>query len=169
MVLTYNVRRCPATRSADLLPADRCSSALVLRISYPKEQLAAVALLLCAGITTYSPLRPPERWAGQKSRHRGQSAGWAYGHQAGPRHGGHVVAFATSESKRRGAGGAGRGRSGGLAQRNEMARPSEKLRLYNLTIVASRITSMPSTTLLKRGGTMTLVGARHAASLAGSV
>src|SRR3954453_23783177 len=29
----------------------------VLRISHPDEQLAAVAPLLCAGITTYSPLR----------------------------------------------------------------------------------------------------------------
>lgn len=29
----------------------------VLRIRHPQEQLAAVAPLLCAGITTYSPLR----------------------------------------------------------------------------------------------------------------
>jgi uncharacterized zinc-type alcohol dehydrogenase-like protein len=29
----------------------------VLRVSHPEEQLAAVAPLLCAGITTYSPLR----------------------------------------------------------------------------------------------------------------
>ncbi len=40
----------------------------VLRIRHPQEQLAAVAPLLCAGITTYSPLRhwqagPGKKWA----------------------------------------------------------------------------------------------------------
>ncbi len=39
----------------------------VLRIRHPQEQLAAVAPLLCAGITTYSPLRhwqvgPGKKW-----------------------------------------------------------------------------------------------------------
>ncbi|MEG0447929.1 MAG: alcohol dehydrogenase catalytic domain-containing protein, partial [Comamonas sp.] len=38
----------------------------VLRVRHPEEQLAAVAPLLCAGITTYSPLRHWNVGAGHK-------------------------------------------------------------------------------------------------------
>ena len=38
----------------------------VLRVSHPVEQLAAVAPLLCAGITTYSPLRHWNAGPGKK-------------------------------------------------------------------------------------------------------
>nr|VXZ90726.1 Uncharacterized zinc-type alcohol dehydrogenase-like protein YahK [Klebsiella pneumoniae] len=39
----------------------------VLRITHPEAQLAAVAPLLCAGITTYSPLRHWHVGPGKKS------------------------------------------------------------------------------------------------------
>src|SRR3546814_15637739 len=39
----------------------------VLRIRHPEEQLAAVAPLLCAGITTWSPLRHWQVGPGQKA------------------------------------------------------------------------------------------------------
>lgn len=59
----------------------------VLRIRHPQEQLAAVAPLLCAGITTYSPLRhwQADRVKSGRGRHRRSGT---YGDQAGPRDGG---------------------------------------------------------------------------------
>ncbi|STN21252.1 putative zinc-binding dehydrogenase [Escherichia fergusonii] len=59
----------------------------VLRIRHPQEQLAAVAPLLCAGITTYSPLRHWQAGPGKSGRGRYWRPG-AYGDQAGPRNGG---------------------------------------------------------------------------------
>jgi uncharacterized zinc-type alcohol dehydrogenase-like protein len=49
--------------------------AFVLRVS-DKADLAAAAPLLCAGITTYSPLRHWEVGPGQKVGHRGPRRAW---------------------------------------------------------------------------------------------
>ena len=46
----------------------------VLAIDHPEEQLAAVAPLLCAGITTYSPLRHWQVGPGQEGRRSSASA-----------------------------------------------------------------------------------------------
>lgn len=59
----------------------------VLRIRHPESQLAAVAPLLCAGITTYSPLRHWQVGPGEKSGHRRHRRAWAYGYQTGARDG----------------------------------------------------------------------------------
>ncbi len=60
----------------------------VLRIRHPQEQLAAVAPLLCAGITTYSPLRHWQAGPGKKVGVVGIGGLGHMGDQAGPRDGG---------------------------------------------------------------------------------
>jgi alcohol dehydrogenase (NADP+) len=72
----------------------------VLRIRHPEDQLAAVAPLLCAGITTYSPLR---RWGvgpGQKVGVVGIGGLGHLGIKLAAAMGAQVVAFTTSPSKR---------------------------------------------------------------------
>jgi uncharacterized zinc-type alcohol dehydrogenase-like protein len=56
----------------------------VLRVSHPEEQLAAVAPLLCAGITTYSPLR---HWNVGPGHKVGVVGIGGLGHMARPRDG----------------------------------------------------------------------------------
>jgi uncharacterized zinc-type alcohol dehydrogenase-like protein len=72
----------------------------VLKITHPEEQLAAVAPLLCAGITTYSPLR---RWNAGPGKKVGVVGIGGLGHMGvklAHAMGAHVVAFTTSENKR---------------------------------------------------------------------
>ena len=73
----------------------------VLRIHHPEEQLAAVAPLLCAGITTYSPLRHWKVGPGKKVGIVGIGGLGHMGIKLAHAMGAHVVAFTTSESKRR--------------------------------------------------------------------
>src|SRR3546814_3935032 len=83
--------------------SDVCSSDLqryVLRIRHPEEQLAAVAPLLCAGITTWSPLRHWKVGPGQKVGVVGIGGLGHMGIKLAHAMGAHVVAFTTSESKR---------------------------------------------------------------------
>ena len=72
----------------------------VLRIGHPVEQLAAVAPLLCAGITTYSPLRHWQVGPGKKVGVVGIGGLGHMGIKLAHAMGAHVVAFTTSESKR---------------------------------------------------------------------
>jgi len=72
----------------------------VLRIHHPEEQLAAVAPLLCAGITTYSPLRHWQVGPGKKVGIVGIGGLGHMGIKLAHAMGAHVVAFTTSESKR---------------------------------------------------------------------
>ena len=72
----------------------------VLRIRHPEAQLAAVAPLLCAGITTYSPLRHWKVGPGQKVGVVGIGGLGHMGIKLAHAMGAHVVAFTTSESKR---------------------------------------------------------------------
>src|SRR5205823_254743 len=72
----------------------------VLRVFHPEEQLAAVAPLLCAGITTYSPLR---HWGAGPGKTVGIVGIGGLGHMGiklARALGAQVVAFTTSESKR---------------------------------------------------------------------
>src|SRR5690606_37790544 len=72
----------------------------VLRVHHPESQLAAVAPLLCAGITTYSPLRHWKVGPGQKVGVVGIGGLGHMGIKLAHAMGAHVVAFTTSESKR---------------------------------------------------------------------
>src|SRR3546814_12651380 len=75
----------------------------VLRIRHPEEQLAAVAPLLCAGITTWLPLRHWKVGPGQKVGVVGIGGLGHLGIKLAHAMGAHVVAFTTSESKRQAA------------------------------------------------------------------
>ncbi|MBJ9974160.1 NAD(P)-dependent alcohol dehydrogenase [Pseudomonas sp. S75] len=74
----------------------------VLRIRHDESQLAAVAPLLCAGITTYSPLRHWNAGPGKKVGVVGIGGLGHMGVKLAHAMGAHVVAFTTSESKRDG-------------------------------------------------------------------
>ena len=73
----------------------------VLKIRHPEAQLAAVAPLLCAGITTYSPLRHWKVGPGSKVGIVGIGGLGHMGIKLAHAMGAHTVAFTTSESKRR--------------------------------------------------------------------
>jgi uncharacterized zinc-type alcohol dehydrogenase-like protein len=75
----------------------------VLAIGHPVEQLAAVAPLLCAGITTYSPLRHWQVGAGQTVGIAGIGGLGHMGIKLAKAMGAHTVAFTRSESKRQAA------------------------------------------------------------------
>lgn len=72
----------------------------VLAIRHAKEQLAAVAPLLCAGITTWSPLRHWNAGPGKKVGIVGIGGLGHMGIKLAHAMGAHVVAFTTSEGKR---------------------------------------------------------------------
>ena len=72
----------------------------VLRIRHPESQLAAVAPLLCAGITTWSPLRHWQAGPGKKVGIVGIGGLGHMGIKLAHALGAHVVAFTTSEAKR---------------------------------------------------------------------
>ena len=76
------------------------SDAFVLTIRHPKEQLAAVAPLLCAGITTYSPLRHWKVGPGKTVGIVGIGGLGHMGIKLAHAMGAHTVAFTTSENKR---------------------------------------------------------------------
>lgn len=130
----------------------------VLRIRHPEVQLPAVAPLLCAGITTYSPLR---HWR-LGPRHRVGVVGiGGLGHMGiklAHAMGAHVVAFTTSESKRAAA--LALGANEVVVSRNpdEMAAHAQGLH-FILNTVAAPHDLDPFFNLLKRDGTMALVGA----------
>ena len=75
----------------------------VLKITHPEEQLAAVAPLLCAGITTYSPLRHWNAGPGKKVGIVGIGGLGHMGVKLAHAMGAHTVAFTTSEGKRQAA------------------------------------------------------------------
>ncbi|HEY0324713.1 MAG TPA: NAD(P)-dependent alcohol dehydrogenase, partial [Allosphingosinicella sp.] len=72
----------------------------VLKINHPEDQLAAVSPLLCAGITTWSPLRHWKVGPGMKVGIVGIGGLGHMGVKLAAALGAHVVAFTTSESKR---------------------------------------------------------------------
>jgi len=76
------------------------SDRFVLKIRHPKAQLAAVAPLLCAGITTYSPLRHWGAGPGKKVGIVGIGGLGHMGIKLSHAMGAKTVAFTTSEAKR---------------------------------------------------------------------
>lgn len=130
----------------------------VLRIGHPEAQLAAVAPLLCAGITTWSPLRHWKVGPGRKVGVVGIGGLGHMGIKLARALGAHVVAFTTSESKRTAA--LVLGAHEVVVSRNveEMAAHGKSLDLILNTVAAPHDLDT-FLALLKRDGTMTLVGA----------
>ncbi|EOC0863302.1 NAD(P)-dependent alcohol dehydrogenase [Cronobacter muytjensii] len=130
----------------------------VLRIRHPESQLAAVAPLLCAGITTYSPLRHWNIGPGKKVGIVGIGGLGHMGIKLAHAMGAQVVAFTTSESKRDAA--RALGADDVVVSRNadEMQAHAKSFD-FILNTVAAPHSLDAFTALLKRDGTMTLVGA----------
>jgi alcohol dehydrogenase (NADP+) len=129
----------------------------VLRISHSAEQLAAAAPLLCAGITTYSPLRHWKAGPGTKVGIVGIGGLGHMGVKLAHAMGAHTVAFTTSESKREDARALGADEV--VVSRNaaEMKAHANSFDLILNTVAASHDLDA-FTGLLKRDGTLTLVG-----------
>ncbi|WP_448191319.1 NAD(P)-dependent alcohol dehydrogenase [Azospirillum sp. sgz301742] len=130
----------------------------VLRIRHPEEQLAAVAPLLCAGITTYSPLRHRKAGPGKKVGVVGIGGLGHMGIKLAHAMGAHVVAFTTSESKREDAHALGADEVVVSRNPDEMAAHAKSFD-FILNTVAAPHDLDAFLVLLKRDGTMTLVGA----------
>ncbi|MBD9480191.1 NAD(P)-dependent alcohol dehydrogenase [Pseudoxanthomonas sp. PXM02] len=130
----------------------------VLHVRHPEKQLAAVAPLLCAGITTYSPLRHWNAGPGKKVGIVGIGGLGHMGVKLAHAMGAHVVAFTTSDSKRQAA--LDLGADEVVVSRNaeEMARHATSFDLIVNTVAAPHDLDA-FLLLLKRDGTMTLVGA----------
>ena len=129
----------------------------VLKINHSEDQLAAVAPLLCAGITTYSPLRHWNAGPGKKVGVVGIGGLGHMGVKLAHAMGAHVVAFTTSESKRQDA--LDLGADEVVVSRNpeEMAAHGRSFDFIMNTVAASH--DLDSfTQLLKLDGTLCLVG-----------
>ena len=130
----------------------------VLRINHDEAQLAAVAPLLCAGITTYSPLRHWKAGPGKKVGIVGIGGLGHMGIKLAHAMGAHVVAFTTSESKRKSA--LALGADEVVVTRN-LQELDAHARSFDLIVdtVAAPHDLDAYTQLLKRDGVLTLVGA----------
>lgn len=130
----------------------------VLRVRHPQAQLAAVAPLLCAGITTYSPLRHWKVGPGQTVGVVGIGGLGHMGIKLAHAMGAQVVAFTTSESKREAAKALGAHEVVVSRNREEMRAQRERLD-FILNTVAAPHDLDAYLSLLKRDGTMVMVGA----------
>ncbi|TCP37305.1 NAD(P)-dependent alcohol dehydrogenase [Sphingomonas sp. BK235] len=133
------------------------SDKFVLKISHPEEQLAAVAPLLCAGITTYSPLRHWGVGPGKKVGIVGIGGLGHMGVKIAHAMGAHVIAFTTSESKRADAKALGADEVINSRNGEEMAAHAGSFDMILNTVAASHDLDA-FTGLLKRDGTLVLVG-----------
>jgi uncharacterized zinc-type alcohol dehydrogenase-like protein len=130
----------------------------VLHIKHPEKDLAAVAPLLCAGITTYSPLR---HWKVGPGKRVGIVGLGGLGHMAvklAHAMGAHVVLFTTSPAKTADAKRLGADEVCISKDPEQMARYREQLD-FILDTVAAPHRLDDYLQLLKRDGTLTLVGA----------
>jgi uncharacterized zinc-type alcohol dehydrogenase-like protein len=131
--------------------------AFVLKVGHPEADLAAVAPLLCAGITTYSPLRHWKVAPGQKVGIVGLGGLGHMGVKIAAAMGAHVVVFTTSASKRDDA--LALGAHEVVVSRDAGQMAAQRGRLdFILNTVAAPHDLDPFLQLLKRDGTMTLVG-----------
>ena len=160
MVGTYNGRTTdtPGHTLGGYSQAIVVDQRYVLRIRHPEADLAAVAPLLCAGITTWSPLRHWQVGPGKKVGIVGIGGLGHMGIKLAHALGAHVIAFTTSESKRDEARKLGADEV--VVSRNaaEMAAHAKSLD-FILNTVAAPHDLDAFFALLKRDGTMTLVGA----------
>jgi uncharacterized zinc-type alcohol dehydrogenase-like protein len=129
----------------------------VLKIRHPEEQLAAIAPLLCAGITTYSPLRHWNVGPGKKAGIVGIGGLGHMGIKLAHALGAHTVAFTTSASKREDARALGADEVVVSRNAQEMQAHAGTFDFILNTVAASHDLDA-FTNLLKRDGTMTLVG-----------
>jgi uncharacterized zinc-type alcohol dehydrogenase-like protein len=129
----------------------------VLKITHPESDLAAVAPLLCAGITTYSPLRHWNVGPGTKVGIVGIGGLGHMGIKLAKAMGAHVVAFTTSESKRQDALSLGADEVVVSRDASQMKAHTNSLDFILNTVAASHNLD-DFMVLLKRDGTMTLVG-----------
>ncbi|MES2858310.1 MAG: NAD(P)-dependent alcohol dehydrogenase [Pseudomonadota bacterium] len=130
----------------------------VLKIRHAEDQLAAVAPLLCAGITTYSPLRHWNAGPGKKVGIVGIGGLGHMGIKIAHAMGAHVVAFTTSESKRAEAHGLGADEVVNSREKSQMQAHAGSFD-FILNTVAAPHDLDAFTGLLKRDGTLCLVGA----------
>lgn len=130
----------------------------VLRVRHAESQLAAVAPLLCAGITTWSPLRHWKVGPGSRVGVVGIGGLGHMGIKLAHALGAHVVAFTTSDSKREAARALGADEVVVSRNREEMSAQRGQLD-FILNTVAAPHDLDSFLALLKRDGTMTLVGA----------
>ena len=130
----------------------------VLRVRHDPSQLAAVAPLLCAGITTWSPLRHWQAGPGKRVGIVGIGGLGHMGIKLARALGAHVVAFTTSESKRRDAEALGAHEVVVSRDPEAMAAQSKRLDLIVNTVAAPHDLDA-YLSLLKRDGTVVLVGA----------
>ena len=130
----------------------------VLHIRHPQEQLAAVAPLLCAGITTYSPLRHWNAGPGKKVGIVGIGGLGHMGIKIAHAMGAHVVAFTTSESKRAEAHKLGADEVVISKDPAQMQAHAGSFDFILNTVAAPHVLDA-FTALLKRDGTLCLVGA----------
>lgn len=130
----------------------------VLRVTHSEDQLAAVAPLLCAGITTWSPLRHWNAGPGKKVGVVGIGGLGHMGVKLASALGAHVVAFTTSESKREAALALGANEVVVSRNEQEMAAHQTSFDLIVNTVAAPHDLDA-FLVLLKRDGAMVLVGA----------
>ncbi|HZF95129.1 MAG TPA: NAD(P)-dependent alcohol dehydrogenase [Allosphingosinicella sp.] len=129
----------------------------VLKVNHPEDQLAAVAPLLCAGITTWSPLRHWKVGEGSKVGVVGIGGLGHMGIKLARAMGAQVVAFTTSPSKREDARALGAHEVVVSHDRDEMKAHAESFD-FILNTVAAPHDLDAFLVLLKRDGAMCLVG-----------
>jgi uncharacterized zinc-type alcohol dehydrogenase-like protein len=129
----------------------------VLKVSHDEAELAAVAPLLCAGITTYSPLRHWKVGAGHKVGIVGLGGLGHMGVKIAAAMGAEVYVFSTSPNKREDARRLGATDLIVSKDEEQMAAHANSFD-FILNTVAAPHNLDPFVNLLKRDGTMTLVG-----------
>ena len=133
------------------------SERFVLRVTHAEDQLAAVAPLLCAGITTWSPLRHWKVGPGMKVGIVGIGGLGHMGIKLARAMGAQVVAFTTSESKRQDAHDLGAHEVVNSRNAGEVRAHAGTFDFILDTVAASHDLDA-FTALLKRDGTLCLVG-----------
>ena len=130
----------------------------VLHIQHPESDLAAVAPLLCAGITLWSPLRHWQAGPGKKVGIVGIGGLGHMGLKLGHALGAHTVAFTTSEGKVAEAKRLGADEVIISRDADAMAAHANSFDLIINTVSAAQELD-PFAQLLKRDGTLVLIGA----------
>jgi uncharacterized zinc-type alcohol dehydrogenase-like protein len=128
----------------------------VLTLNFPELSLAAVAPLLCAGITMWSPLRHWQIGPESKVGIVGIGGLGHMGIKLARALGAHVVAFTTSESKREGALKLGAHEVAVSRNHDEMNAQAGELDILNTVAVPHSLDAYLAP--LRHGGTMALVG-----------
>jgi alcohol dehydrogenase (NADP+) len=130
----------------------------VVKVTHSEDQLPAVAPLLCAGITTYSPLKHWGAGPGKKVGIVGIGGLGHMGVKLAHALGAHVVAFTTSESKKQDALDLGADEVVVSKNKDEMAAHANSFHFILDTVAASHNLD-EYINLLRRDGTLCLVGA----------